>query len=88
MTKETAEKAAIKKYLSFKGLFFYHNLAGLGVYPGVPDLTAIKDGKVYQIEVKAKGGRQSEHQKRFQEIWEMCGGVYIIGGVDEVMKYL
>lgn len=88
MTPETAEKNAIKDYLRMKGVFFYHNLAGLGVYPGIPDLTAIKNGSVYQIEVKAKTGRQSERQKEFKRDWEQMGGVYILGGIDEVMKYL
>lgn len=88
MTKETLEKKAIKQYLKIKGVFFYHNLAGLGVYPGVPDLTAIKDGIVYQIEVKIKGGRQSENQNEFQRAWESNGGKYIIGGIDEIMKFI
>jgi hypothetical protein len=85
-TPETLEKKAITRFLQFKGIFYYHNLAGLGVYPGIPDLTAIKDGIVYQIEVKALGGRQSDYQKQFQENWEASGGTYIIGGIDEVMK--
>lgn len=85
-TPENIEKKAIKEYLRYKGIFFYHNLAGLGVYPGVPDLTAIKDGQVYQIEVKARKGRQSQYQKSFQERWEGHGGVYILGGIDEVMN--
>ena len=86
MTKETSEKKAIKDYLRAKGAFVYHNLAGLGVYPGIPDLTAIWLGKVYQIEVKADGGKQSDNQKEFQRCWEASGGIYILGGIDEVMK--
>jgi Holliday junction resolvase len=87
-TPENFEKCAIKEYLKYKGVFFYNNLAGLGVFPGIPDITAIKDGRIYQIEVKAKNGRQSDHQKNFQREWEENGGCYIIGGIDEVMKYL
>ncbi len=86
LTPETLEKQAIKRYLKLKGVFFYHNLAGMGVYPGISDLTAIKDGKVYQIEVKASNGRQSDYQKEFQRNWEESGGTYIIGGIDEVIK--
>jgi len=86
MTKETSEKKAIKEYLKIRNVFFYHNLAGLGVFPGVPDITAIKDGIVYQIEVKIKGGRQSENQKEFQRRWTKNGGRYILGGLDEVIK--
>ena len=88
MTPETAEKKAIRDYLRLKGAFVFHNLAGLGVYPGLADLTAIYKGKVYQIEVKAAGvkHKQSANQKQFQEDWEAQGGIYILGGIDEVMK--
>lgn len=88
MTEETQEKKAIKEYLKYKGAFVYHNLAGLGVYAGISDLTCIFKGMVYQIEVKKKGGKQSSNQKQFQEDWERQGGVYILGGVDEVMKII
>lgn len=88
MTEETAEKKAIKQYLKIKGAFVYHNLAGLGVYPGIPDLTCIYKGKVYQIEVKTKKGRQSSNQKLFQDDWESQGGIYILGGIDKIMKII
>ena len=88
MTPESAEKKAIKDYLNYQGIFFYHNLAGLGCFPGLPDLTAIKHGVVYQIEVKTKKGKQSENQLAFQIDWEARGGTYILGGIDEVMKII
>ena len=87
MTPETAEKKAIRDYLRYKGFFVYHNLAGLGVFPGIPDLTAIDDkGTVYQIEVKTPKGRQSERQREFQDLWESHNGIYILGGLDEVIN--
>ena len=61
MTAETAEKKAIKDYLRLKGWYVYHNLAGLGCYAGLADLTAIKKGRVLQIEVKAGKGKQSDN---------------------------
>ena len=88
MTPETQEKKAIKDYLNLKGVFHYHNLAGLGCFPGLADLTAIHNGQVYQIEVKAKGGKQSENQKMFQFYWESAEGIYVLGGLDEVMKLI
>lgn len=88
MTPETAEKKAIKRYLEIYGYFVYHNLAGLGVYPGIADLTAIKNGRVYQIEVKCGRIKQSDKQKEFQRRWEMSGGVYIVGDLNEVIKKL
>ena len=87
-TPENQEKQAIKQYLTAIGCFHYHNLAGLGCYPGLADITAIKDGQVYQIEVKAGKGKQSERQKEFQIDWEIMGGVYILGGIDEVMQII
>jgi hypothetical protein len=87
ITPETAEKQAIKEYLRIRGCFFYYNLAGVCSFKGIPDLTAIdRRGQVWQIEVKAKNGRQSDKQKEFQEQWEKNGGRYICGGIDEVIE--
>jgi Holliday junction resolvase len=88
MTKETAEKKAVKDYLALKGYYFYHNLAGLGCKAGVPDITAIKGGSVWQIEVKAGKGKQSPNQLAFQQVWEFYGGNYICGGIDDIIKKL
>jgi len=49
MTPEACEKKSIKEYLKFKGVFYYHNLAGLGCFAGLADLTVIKDGQVIQM---------------------------------------
>lgn len=87
-TLETAEKKAIKEYLGYTGWFFYHNLAGLGVYPGIPDLTAIKNGKVLQIEIKAGKGVQSEKQEEFMADWVSSGGFYYCGNLDGLIKYI
>lgn len=86
ITPETAEKKVIKDYLTAMGWFWYPNTAGFGSKPGIPDLTAVKNGVVLQIEVKAFGGKQSECQKEFQVDWEAFGGTYILGGYDQVVK--
>lgn len=39
-----------------------------GVPKGYPDLTAIKDGKVYFIEVKTPTGKPSKHQLHFLKV--------------------
>lgn len=88
VTPESAEKKAIKEYLTLKGYFHFALMAGLGAYPGAPDIIAIKHDRSYAIEVKAPGGRQSEKQKQFQSRWVQAGGTYILGGIDEVMKKL
>lgn len=78
MTPETAIKKQIKDYLKIKGWFCFYNLQGLGAYHGVPDLTAIKNGRVIQIEVKTKTGRQSKGQIQFQRDWQFFGGEYVV----------
>lgn len=93
MTPETSEKKAIKQYLSAKGIFHFSVLQGLGCHPGVSDIICLYRGLPIAIEVKAVGrggrvGRQSEKQAIFQLCWERAGGVYILGGVDDVMKRL
>mgnify|MGYP001588214013 CR=1 FL=1 len=40
---KTALKRAVKQYLAIKGWKCWHNLQGLGSYPGLPDLTAVKN---------------------------------------------
>lgn len=79
----------IRDYLRWTGWFVYKNHQSLGSHRGLADLTAIKDGKVVWIEVKAPGGRQSEHQRRFQEELEAHGGTYILArSVEDVERAL
>jgi len=96
---ESQIQKQIIDYLRLRGYFVYKNVS-VGTYnkktdryipmstKGIADLTAIKDGKVYQIEVKRKGGKQSQYQKDFQKDWEAKGGVYILGGFEEVIDIL
>jgi len=67
-----------KDYLEIKGWFVFHLLQGLGCYPGLTDMVAIKDGRVLFIEYKKPGGKQSEEQKKFQADLERVGGEYIL----------
>jgi len=99
MKPEQKEQKNIIDWLKIKGFFVYKN-SSVGIYKkstgsyipaqtkGVADLTAIKDGQVYQIEVKAPGGRQSDNQKEFQREWEARGGKYILGGLAEIIKLI
>lgn len=88
VTPESAEKKAIKEWLAINGWFHFHLLAGVGTYPGAPDIIAVKNGRAVAIEVKAGKGKQSPHQVNFQVDWELHGGTYICGGIDEVMLRL
>lgn len=71
-------KYNIKQYLKFRGWFIYHNMAGIGSFAGCPDLTAIKGGRIIQIEAKKGKGIQSALQKDFQAAWEAHGGEYML----------
>src|SRR5262249_38472438 len=39
-------------------------LKGLGVRSGIPDLLALKDGKLFAMEIKAPGGKLTEAQEQ------------------------
>jgi hypothetical protein len=86
MTPETAEKHLIKDYLDAKGIFNFPIMQGVASYKGLPDRFAIKNGVCYALEIKSSKGYQSEAQREFQELWEANGGVYILGGIDEILK--
>lgn len=77
----------VKEYLKIKGWFCYYNLAGLGSYPGLSDLVAVKGGRVVHIELKKPTGVQSERQIRFQAELEAAGGEYVLArGIDDLRK--
>ncbi len=89
--KESEIRAQIKQYLEWQGWFVFYHLQGLGSYPGLPDLQAVKDGRTIYIEVKRPGGRQSAKQKKFQQDLEAAGGIYILARKIEdlnMVKYL
>jgi len=57
---------------------------------GQADITGLlADGRRLEVEVKGKGGRQSDAQKAFQGIIERMGGVYVLARcVDDVERTL
>ena len=87
--KESEIRAQVKEFLEWQGWFVFYHLQGLGSYPGLPDLQAVKDGRTIYIEIKRPGGRQSVKQKKFQQDLEAAGGVYIIAqGLESITAYL
>ena len=76
--KESEIRAQVRQYLQWQGWFVFYHLQGLGSYPGLPDLQAVKDGRTLYIEIKRPGGRQSPRQKKFQQQLEAAGGTYIL----------
>lgn len=84
---ETDIRRQIQDYLRLTGFFVYYNLQGLGSFPGLSDLVAVKNGRVVHIEVKTPRGRQSERQKQFQQRLEEAGGKYVVArGIEDVMS--
>lgn len=52
---------------------------------GVPDICVIKDGFFIGLEVKRKGGKQSDDQKIFEnEVKAKGAEYYIISGIEDV----
>lgn len=54
------------------------DLIRTGLYPGASDLLVIHFGQVIFIENKTENGRQSNHQKEFQQHVESLGFPYYI----------
>ncbi len=84
---ETDIRRQVTDYLQLRQYFCFYVLQGLGSYRGIPDLVAVKNGRVLFIELKTARGRQSEHQKKFQSDLEAHGGEYILcRGIDDLME--
>ncbi len=76
---ESDVRRVCKDYLQIKGWFVFHLLQGLGCYPGLADMVAIKDGRVLFIELKRPvGGIHRKPQKKFKSDIERAGGEYIL----------
>ena len=72
-------RGVCRDYLRLRGWFVFHLLQGLGCFPGLSDLVAIKDGRVLFVELKRPGKNiQSDPQKKFQSEIESAGGEYIL----------
>ena len=74
--KESEIRAQVRDLLRWKGWFVYYLLQGLGCYPGLSDMVAVKNGRVIHIELKTRTGKQSDNQIQFQADIEAVGGEY------------
>ena len=64
-------------------------LKGLGVRPGVSDIIAVHEGKIFALELKAPGGRPTESQLEFVAEMSKAGAFTCIAeGIDEAIKTL
>jgi Holliday junction resolvase len=82
-------KAAIKKWLTTNGFYFFSAAAGPFSVHGVPDIIVCANGNFVGIEVKAPGkednltANQKLHQRRIKD----NGGVAIVASsVDHVIQ--
>ena len=86
---ENDVKNIVKDYLNLKGYFHFHILQGMGAFKGIPDIIAIKGGRVLFLEIKKPNGKQSEHQRQFQISIEGHGGeYYIIKSLEDLIKII
>ena len=88
---------SILDYLRFRRIFCWKNNT-VGIYKkdtghyipsqsvGSPDIFAVKDAKIYGIEVKAKGGKLSEKQRKWAWDFEEAGGIYLLAYSLEDLK--
>ncbi len=89
--KEKELQKLIMDWLEAKNIFHYRNNSGVMFKEykgkmsmvrfgavGSPDVIAVIDGRYIGIECKGTGGKQSDHQKVFQEQLEKAGGIYIL----------
>lgn len=82
---ETKILHAVRDALRYSGWLVIRHTAGLGSYAGLPDLQAIKDGRVVMVEVKTPKGRLSDAQAAFSRAWQLAGGEYVVArSVDDV----
>jgi len=77
-TPETTVKRAVRKHLLEQGYFVFPLTAGMGSWPGVSDLVAVRGASVLWIECKSQTGRCSAKQDQFRRDIESHGGTYVV----------
>lgn len=64
-------------------------LKTLGVKAGVPDLLAVREGRLFAVELKAPGGRVSDAQREMLAALEAAGVATAVAyGLDEALATL
>lgn len=75
---ESVVVSAVRDYLRRRGWMVIRNVAGIGTYPGLADLQALREGRHAFIECKTSLGRLSSAQEAFRDEVEAHGGVFIV----------
>src|SRR5262245_56683020 len=64
-------------------------MTSLGVVPGVPDVCAVKDGKLFELELKKPGGKLTEAQERMLIDLRAAGAMAChVHGLDQALGQL
>jgi hypothetical protein len=86
MTPEGKVKAAVKRFLKAKGVWYFMPIGGPFTTHGIPDFICCWKGKLVAIETKAPGRRNEttpNQDRRISEI-NQAGGVAVV--VDDVSQ--
>lgn len=86
--RESDIRAAIKEFLEAHGWLVWINWQGPFSFRGLTDLTAIRAGEVWWIEVKRPGEYLSADQKRFRDLLEEHGGNWLLARDVEDVEHL
>jgi hypothetical protein len=82
---ESITLSAVRSWLLKRGYDVTRHQQGLGCRKGFPDLTALRDGVTYYIEVKTAFGELSSWQRDFRAACEAHGGRYVVArGIDDL----
>jgi hypothetical protein len=91
MTPEGKVKAAVKRYLKEKGIWFFMPMQnGMGVV-GIPDLICCFGGTFLAIETKAPGKRNNttpNQDRVLREITEHGGLSIVVDDVEQLREFL
>lgn len=86
-TPEGKVKAAVKKWLQQRGIWFYMPIQnGMGV-TGIPDFICCQDGCFLAIETKAPGKRHNlsaNQERQILAIWKAGGAAIVIDDVEQL----
>lgn len=101
--RESAIERDILKWLNSEGGFFGFKNNSVGVFDrnngnfrksssyainGVSDIIALRDGRVFFVEVKTPTGKQSPDQVKFQKAVTTMGCIYVVvHSVEEMQDY-
>lgn len=96
--KEQVTQKSILDWLAWHKIFAF-KISSTGIYikktdkyipastKGLPDIMAIKDGKAYGLEVKAKYGKLSEFQEEIKNKFHKAGAVYcVVRSIEDVER--